>query len=182
MRAAGVILCSLLSLAAACGKGGGNADGGDGGGGGGPPFEGRNVDFQSVYASFPSDFGFRLVRDVYAFKPDDACAGIKRYSNQVPLPAPDTRVALYINIEAAMVGDINVVAGDPGTGGDMRFASVAEYAPGMQTPKRDGLALPGTGFVRVTAFTPKQRVAGSYSLQFPSGERLTGDFDVNACP
>lgn len=172
---------ALALLLAACGGDGttGTPDGGSPG----DPFEGRSVNFVTTYAAFPSSFGFRLVQDTQSFTQADICAGLKRYNNLVPLPAAATHTALYIEIQGAMMGDdVTLTAGMPGVDGDLHYASVAEYQSGDQRPRPSAFALAGSGLVRVTAYKAMERVAGSYSLQFPGGGKLSGTFDATACP
>lgn len=179
MIATTAALAALALAACGGGGGGGNPDGGNNG----MPFEGRNVNFVTTYAAFPSSFGFRLVQDTQASSKAEICDGIKRYNNLVPLPAANTHTALYIDIQSAMQGDdVTIVAGMPGVDGDLRFASVAEYQSGEQRPRAGAFALAGSGLVRVTMFQAQSRVAGSYSLQFTSGDKLSGTFDATACP
>lgn len=172
---------ALALLLAACGGDGttGTPDGGDPS----KPFEGRSVNFVTTYAAFPTSFGFRLVQDTQSFTQADICAGLKRYNNLVPLPAAATHTALYIDIQSAMMGDdVTITAGMPGVDGDLRFASVAEYQSGDQRPRSGAFALAGSGLVRVTTYKAMERVAGSYTLQFSSGDKLSGTFDATACP
>lgn len=151
------------------------------------PFGGRPIKFETYYATFPSDFSFRLVRDTHPFTREEACAGIKTYGD-VPLPAKKAHYALFATVQQAKPGDTVTI--DPeniGGAGMMRYAGIGEYQPGARMVSPGDFQLISKGIIRISTFKVKSvdgedRIAGSYDLRFPTGESLAGEFDVPGCP
>jgi hypothetical protein len=176
--AAGALACSTLG---GCGK-----DSDIMGAGDKPPFDGRNIKFNSTYVYFPSDFSMSIVRDT--MPQDEACRILNMYSASKPplrglpvLPYKEEHYSLVITVDSVMPGDDvtldTMITGGPG---DMRYAGVGQYPIGNN--QQPSWAMRAGGVVRVSEITQYKRVAGKFNLQFLTGERIEEDFAVDACP
>ena len=149
------------------------------------PFGGRNVQFNSTYVYFPSDFSMSIVRDT--MPQDDACRILNMYAAMKPplhglpvLPYTAAHYALVITVDSVMAGDDVSIDGTTSSGaGDMRYAGIGQYdVNNNQAPLWGSRA---SGIIRVAGLAQYKHVDGKYSLQFDTGEQIAEDFSVDAC-
>lgn len=170
-----LVLSSIGSLGlAACGDPNGIS-----GPDGQKPFGGREINFQSYYAAFPTDFGVTIVRDTLPYK--QACELQTKY-NRTPPPSPVEHYSLLMIIESVTQGDdITVDINNRGPAGDMRSIGLGHYPVGAVVVPAGGFGVDAGGLVRITEFKKNEKVVGSYSIKFRTGEMISGNFDITAC-
>lgn len=147
-----------------------------------PPFGGRDIQFHGQYVLFPSDHEVDIVRDTAFHTADQACSLLAQYK-RVPLPARAEHYALVLVIQSAQGGDqVTIDINDRGGAGDMRYAGLGQYPAGATQVPPGAFGVDAGGLLTLRELTQYVHVSGDYSLVFRSGEKLSGSFDLPACP